>query len=210
VRAVLIVLTLVSALSNWCSRLPAAGARGHRLEQITKPLTTMLVIAIAATSGAPQAEVVIAVVALTMCLAGDVALMPIVDNFVLGLAAFLVGHVVFIALFVRFGLRHPSLASVAAAGGLGLAVGIGGRIVRGARVKDVALTLPVCAYLVVIIAMMVVGWATGRGWVVAGSLLFVVSDSILGWEEFVDRRPWMPVAVMITYHAAIVSLALSL
>ena len=52
----------------------------------------------------------------------------------------------------------------------------------GARRTDATLTIPVCAYLVVIIAMAVVGWATGRGWVVAGSALFVVSDSILGWE----------------------------
>ena len=33
--------------------------------------------------------------------------------------------------------------------------------------------------------MTVCGWATGRGWVIAGTTLFVISDSLLGWRQFV-------------------------
>ncbi|MCY7300748.1 MAG: lysoplasmalogenase, partial [Ilumatobacteraceae bacterium] len=86
----------------------------------------------------------------------------------------------------------------------------GRSIVSGAVAKDPALRTPVVAYLVVISAMTVCGWATGRNWVIAGSTLFVISDSLLGWRAFVRERPWMGVAVMVTYHGAIVSLALSL
>jgi hypothetical protein len=32
---------------------------------------------------------------------------------------------------------------------------------------------------------------------------------LLGWGKFVDQRRWMPVAVMVTYHVALVALALS-
>jgi uncharacterized membrane protein YhhN len=68
----------------------------------------------------------------------------------------------------------------------------------------------VLAYLVVISSTAVVGWSTAMPWVIAGTTLFVVSDSILGWREFVSQKPWMPLAVMVTYHGAIASLALSL
>ena len=54
------------------------------------------------------------------------------------------------------------------------------------------------------------GAGMSGGWVIAGTTLFVVSDSLLGWRQFVRSHAWMAVAVMVTYHAAIVSLALSL
>jgi hypothetical protein len=43
-----------------------------------------------------------------------------------------------------------------------------------------------------------------------GSAAFIVSDTILGWGQFVVERSWMHLAIMVTYHVAIVSLALSL
>jgi len=33
---------------------------------------------------------------------------------------------------------------------------------------------------------------------------------LLGWRQFVRPQAWMSLAVMVTYHGAIVSLALSL
>jgi YhhN family len=58
--------------------------------------------------------------------------------------------------------------------------------------------------------MFVLGWATGNWLVVVGSTAFIISDSILGWDEFVGEAKWRHVAIMVTYHVAIVSLALSL
>jgi uncharacterized membrane protein YhhN len=82
--------------------------------------------------------------------------------------------------------------------------------VAGARAQDASLAVPVQAYLAVISSMAVVGWATGRPAAIIGSTLFVTSDAILGWRQFVNARPWMPIAIMVTYHAALLGLALSL
>ena len=54
------------------------------------------------------------------------------------------------------------------------------------------------------------GVATGRPAAIAGSALFVLSDSILGWRQFVGPKRWMPLAVMVTYHGALLGLALTL
>lgn len=205
-QSLLLVLTGVAALTNWSTRFRA----NPTLETISKPLTTALVIGVALTSGAPSAQVTVAVIALVLCLLGDVFLLSSVDRFVPGLASFLLGHVVFVVLFFQYGLTSTTLAGLAIVLAALLAGSIGRVIVAGAAHADAALRKPVLAYLLVISAMGVFGWATGRWWVVVGTTLFVASDSVLGWGRFVRDRRWMSPVVMITYHAAIVSLALSL
>jgi len=205
-QVVLLAATALCALTNWWSRV----TNSDRVEVWAKPMTTTLVIGLALVHESPTAQVATAVVALVFCLGGDVALMAPIDNFVLGLASFLVGHVVFIVLFAQYGISHVALGAAALALMAVLAATAGRRIVSGAVAKDPALRIPVMAYLVVISAMTVCGWATGRGWVIVGASLFVISDSLLGWRAFVRERSWMSVAVMVTYHGAIVSLALSL
>lgn len=203
--AVLVVTVLVMA-ADWWSRW----RDDDRIEQWAKPLATVGVIGLALVSGAPAGHVEVAVIALVLCLAGDVALMPRIDRFVLGLGAFLLGHLAFIVLFTRYGVDEAVLAGVAAVLCGLLVATVGLVIVRGAAHHDAALQRPVLAYLVVISSMAVIGWGTGEPWVIAGSTLFVVSDALLGWRQFVRQRAWMSVAVMVTYHAAIASLALSL
>ena len=200
------VATALAALANWWSRL----RHSDRIEVWAKPLTTMLVIGVAMANDSPTGQVATAMIALALCLAGDIALMPAVDNFVLGLACFLLGHLVFVILFVQYGMPNLALAAVAVVLAGTLSATAGRRIVSGAAATDAALRVPVMAYLAVISAMTVCGWATGRGWVIAGTTLFVISDTLLGWRQFVRERTWMAVAVMVTYHGAIVSLALSL
>lgn len=205
-QVALLTATALCALTNWWSRLTTS----DRIEVWAKPLNTMLVIGLAIANESPTGHVATAVIALVFCLWGDIALMAPIDNFVLGLTSFLIGHVVFIALFAQYGITHIELGAVALALMTVLAATVGRRIVSGAIAKDPALRIPVIAYLVVISAMTVCGWATGRGWVIAGATLFVISDSLLGWRAFMRERPWMAAAVMVTYHGAIVSLALSL
>lgn len=205
-QVALFITTGLSALANWWSRWRDS----DRLEAWSKPLTTILVIGLALASGAPRSQIIVAVVALALCLAGDVALMPAIDKFVVGLASFLLGHVVFIVLFAQYGMDHAVLGAVALVGAVVLAATAGRKIVQGAATQDAALRIPVLAYLAVISSMAVCGWATGKPWVIAGSVLFVLSDSLLGWRQFVREHSWMAVAVMVTYHGAIASLALSL
>ena len=61
---------------------------------------------------------------------------------------------------------------------------------------------PSAAYMVVIGAMAVTGWATGLVLVGLGASLFVVSDTVLAMGRFVQERRWTFVVVMVTYHLA--------
>ena len=196
--------TAIAAIVNWYSRVKLK----DRVELISKPLTTVGAIAIAALADGPRAATIVAVVALVLCLIGDVALLPAVDRFVVGLAAFLLGHIAFIVMFAQRGFDRWQLSGVAIVG-VGALLGTAAvPIVRGASAKGFG--IPVRAYLVVISSMCVLGWATGNWLIILGATAFIVSDSILGWGQFVAERRWMHLAIMVTYHVAIVSLALSL
>ena len=199
-----LIATAGAALANWYSRWKKA----DRVELISKPLTTIGAIAVAALAGGDRSATIVAVIALAMCLVGDIALLPVVDRFVIGLAAFLLGHIGFVVMFVLLGLDRWRLAGVAVAGCALLLGTAAVPIVRGAAAKGFG--VPVRAYLVVISSMCVVGWATGNWLIMIGATAFIISDSILGWGQFVAERPWMHLAIMVTYHLAIVSLALSL
>jgi uncharacterized membrane protein YhhN len=198
------VATAIAAIANWYSRWK----HSERLELVSKPLTTIGAITVAALADGPGAAKVAAVVALVLCLIGDVALMQIVDRFVIGLAAFLLGHIAFVVMFALRGFERWPLAIVAVVGCGALLGMVAPAIIRGAAAKG--LGVPVCAYLFVISSMFVLGWATGNWLIIVGATAFIISDSILGSGEFVVERRWMDVAIMMTYHVAIVSLALSL
>ena len=147
----------------------------------------------------------IALVGFALCLIGDVALLPAVDKFIVGLGSFLAGHLAFIVAFVATGLDTPWLALVAAALLVPVLAGPGRRILAASS----ALKGPVTGYLVIISAMAIVAWATGRPAAMVGAAVFVASDTILGWGKFVGERRWTPVAVMVTYHTSLIALALS-
>jgi uncharacterized membrane protein YhhN len=202
--ALVCIATAVAAIANWYSRWKLA----DRVELISKPLTTVGAIAIAAFADGPRSATIVAIVALALCLIGDVALLPAVDRFVVGLGAFLLGHVGFIVMFAVRGFDRWPLAGVAIAGCALLLGTAAAPIVRGASVKGFG--IPVRAYLAVISSMCVLGWATGNWLIMLGATAFIISDSILGWGQFVAERGWMHLAIMVTYHTAIVSLALSL
>lgn len=198
-----LVVTGVLALANWWSRL----ADNDWVEEITKPLVTIGAIAVALTGGGPTKVVVVCVVALVFCLIGDIALLPRVDKFIVGLAAFLVGHLAFDVMFFVDCLRSARLAGLAL-----VVVGIVAAVAAPTILSGAAahkISKPVALYLLVISSMVVFGWATGNWAAMAGSVAFIISDTILGWREFVSKRPWMPVAIMVTYHLAIVLLAIA-
>jgi uncharacterized membrane protein YhhN len=198
------IATAILAIANWYSRWKNSA----RLEVVTKPLTTIGAIGIAALADGPRPATIVAMIALGLCLVGDVALLPAVDRFVVGLAAFLLGHIGFIVMFAQRGFDRWRMAGVAVAGCALLLGTAAVPIVRGAAAKGFG--IPVRAYLVVISSMCVLGWATGNWLIMLGATAFIVSDSILGWGQFVAERTWMHLAIMVTYHVALVSLALSL
>ena len=204
---VLLVALAVAAVANWISRSRPNG----RMETITKPLVTLLVIALAAvlrTSFPATRGWVLA--GLVACLIGDVLLLPIIDNFVGGLGAFLIGHVLFGVAVLSRPHGHWVWAMLAVVP-VALIVGrFGPPIVSGARTKAPALGIAVAAYLVVIASMALMVALTGSQIAMVGAALFVVSDTLLGFDLFSRSVSWARVGIMITYHLALVGLTLGL
>lgn len=195
---------LLAALVNWWSRLVA----NRRAEEVSKPLATMAAIVIAAGSGASGTLIAIAVFALVVCLIGDIALLPRLDHFLLGLGAFLIAHLAFVAMFVVAGVKHERLAVGGIAVVAVVAAVAGAPEIKGATSKG--LGGPVIAYFSVIAAMAITAWPTGNWLFILGATSFVVSDSLLGWDKFVGERRWLSPVVMITYHVALFGLSAGL
>jgi uncharacterized membrane protein YhhN len=203
----LYAVTALFAGANWWSRW----SDDRRVEIITKPATLVALIGVALLID-PVDPTVRGwfVAALVLSLAGDVFLLGDDRWFVPGLASFLAGHVAYIGGFVA-GPTWRWWAAVVALVPVALLVATAGRrIVAGARSADQRLVGPVVAYLTVISAMLVAAAAAGNGWAVIGAALFVVSDTILGWNRFVRSSPPLAPAIMITYHLAQAALVVSL
>lgn len=226
-RSFALTATAVVMLANWWSRWAgerhhgghdtasdararAAFARRTLVETATKPLATVGVVGIAILGDASTTAINVAVLALVACLVGDIALLPLIDRFRVGLTAFAIAHLLFILLFAVLGLDRLALGGVALVlAGLMIAT-VGHVIVQSAAHRDAGLHTPVLGYLVVVSLMAAAGWATGRPVVAVGVTSFVVSDAVLGWRTFVRPLRHGAVIVMVTYHLAIGALALSL
>lgn len=191
----------LTAVLNW-----VAVARGdHVVELITKPSFVLLLIGLAwalaadPVPGAPELMPVLT--ALGLGLVGDVLLLTATTaRFLLGLVAFLVGHVAWIWAM----LSAPRIGGfpwwLLAVGPLVLVLHgrFGRHVVRFAGRQRGA----VFAYLLVLVALVVVAAWHGDVVVLAGCVLFLVSDLLLGHDRFVLERRWAPVQVMVTYQAA--------
>jgi uncharacterized membrane protein YhhN len=186
------------------------------VERVAKPVTLLALIAVAVvTPAASQSVRIPLIVALVAGLCGDVLLLP-PGRLVPGLVAFLVGHLAYVVAFLSLpGTIAWLLLGIAIAALVAVTVGL--RLVRAAR--PAGLHLPVGAYLLVISLMAVVATRTGILAAIVGAWLFVASDSMLGWAEFVvdksaDGRsrggPRLRLGVITSYHAAQVLLVLAL
>lgn len=204
---VLLGATFVVAALDWY----AVGRGDQRLEYVMKPLTMVVLIGAALAlddvDGTARSWFV---AALALSLAGDVFLMLPSDQFVPGLASFLLGHIAYIV-----GLQ--SLDTSATGLVIGLVVVLvalpvlGLRIAKAVRSGDEpALLGPVVAYMLVISAMVVSASATGNVFAIAGAVSFYASDALIAWTRFIEDFPWGRVAIIVTYHLAQVGLVLSL
>jgi len=194
------VVTAVLVTADWW----AVWHRRADVERLAKPAAMVGLFAVALLAGAGDSgSGRWLLLALALGLVGDVLLLEDTpQRFVGGLAAFLVGHLAYVASFVTAGLDRPAL------GWLGLlvllvALVLGRRILPGAVAEGGAvLGVAVGAYMAVIGAMAVTGWATGLALVGLGASLFVVSDTVLAMGKFVLERRWSSVVVIVTYHLA--------
>lgn len=203
-----LALAGAAAAANWWARWN----RHQRGEWVTKPLVTVLVV-VAALSVDPASEAQRAwfVAGLVLCLAGDVFLMLPKEQFVAGLGSFLFGHLAFIAGFVARGPNLVRAGRFVAITTIALLVaGVVPTVLAGVRRNHPQLVIPVMAYILVIMAMLAMAGVRGGIWGLAGAISFAVSDAMLAWDRFVAAAAWRPVAVMVTYHAALAGLVLSL
>jgi alkenylglycerophosphocholine/alkenylglycerophosphoethanolamine hydrolase len=203
---VALVIAGLLAAGDWYSRW----RDNAPLEYVCKPGTLVALIA-AATLLDPDTSAVRAwfVAALALSLVGDVLLMLPKEQFVGGLAAFLLAHICFIGGFVADGLPGPAFA-LSLAGTAVVLAPVARRVLRGVQANEPALRPPVVAYLVVIGVMLAAAVASGNTIAAVGAVLFVTSDSMIAWSKFVAPVDAAPVAIMVTYHLAQAGFVLSL
>ncbi|HSP28326.1 MAG TPA: lysoplasmalogenase [Ilumatobacteraceae bacterium] len=203
-----VAIFVVAAGANWWSRL-SDGRR--RTELWSKPLALIALIAVAvALEPADQLVRAWFVIALMCSLAGDVFLLYGERYFVPGLASFLLAHVAYALGFVAFDEWSSAGFLVGALMMAVLAAAVGIRIVAAARRKERVLGPAVAGYLLAISIMFCAAMATANTWAILGAALFVASDAVLGWRQFVAEARWMPVTVMVTYHLGQAGLVASL
>ena len=198
------------ATGDWIAKARSRMA----LEYLCKP-ATLIALIVAAGLLDPGADAhtrrVWFVAALICSLTGDVLLMLPEDLFVPGLAAFLVGHLCYLA---GFWTQAPSLIALVVSAAVVAAVvaPLGHRILTSiARAAEPgALRIAVAAYVAVISAMLATALATGNLAAGAGAVLFVASDAMIAWDRFVRCFRWAPVAIMVTYHLGQAGLVASL
>ncbi len=169
------------------ARLPAgAELTGQFALQPAVKASAAVVLAAAALTHHVARERRWLVAALLFSAAGDYLLaMPWWEpSFVLGLAAFLVAHLCFVAALLPLATRSPRrLAGVAAMVVACLAL----LAWFWPRLLEQGMALPVTAYIAVLGAMVCVALLAGlpTPWTALGALCFAVSDAMIGIGKFV-------------------------
>ncbi|XRG78309.1 lysoplasmalogenase [Rossellomorea sp. GAMAL-10_SWC] len=135
---------------------------------------------------------------LISCMIGDGTLIW----FVVGLSAFLIGHLFYAAGFIsgwKFSIyRVLSIIPIAI-----YAFFLCSNLVSSLNESGQEnLVIPVIAYSVAISIMVFTSIMAGNKWAILGSLLFIISDSILSWDLFVESVKFGHELIMITYYSA--------
>jgi len=181
---------------------------------VIKTLAIALLALLAFMQGAPW----LLILALAFSAVGDAALSRDGDAaFLGGLASFLAAHIAYIALFLSHGLgwfAPIAFSALLTIIGLLMAITTAGTLNILLRKVPAALRLPVLAYGVAIFAMGLASLTTGQPWIIIGAMLFMASDTILGFERFVmssiGQGRWAArIAVWIFYYAAQLMLTLA-
>jgi uncharacterized membrane protein YhhN len=200
------VAALAAVIDWWAVWGETAWARA--VERIAKPATLLALVALALVTP-PRTPAVQPwlVVALVLGLLGDVLLLP-PGRLTWGLVAFLLGHIAYLVAFIALPLVGWGAAAGAVAG-FAVITFVGRQIVQAARPSGIHVAVGV--YLTAICTMAMVATATLAPALIAGAWLFVASDAMLGWGEFVvagetEGRsrggPGLRLGVIVTYHLA--------
>jgi uncharacterized membrane protein YhhN len=125
--------------------------------------------------------------------------------FILGLIGFLIGHLFYIPSFLHF-TGGFSLTGLFISGALALPSGIIlYRVIRPIRIMKVPLVLYECTIVAMSLSalqLFLYRRDPVSAAVFAGSLFFLVSDSILGYSNFRKQRKYVSFLIMLFYLAA--------
>jgi len=205
------LLLVLAALAAACVDWLAVAHQHRRVEYIAKPATLALLVGCALVlRPVSEAQRAWFVAALVLSLAGDVCLVLPKDRFLGGLGCFLAAHLAFCAGFLASGFS-AARAALALTALIIVGAVVMQRVIRGARASGQARRVPaVRVYGVALSAMVGLAFASRQPAAVAPAFLFYVSDGVISFRRFVQARPWMPVAIIVTYHLAQVGLVISL
>lgn len=205
-----ILEVLAVEAAAWASLSAVDLLPGHLL---AKPLVMMLAIIFVAaraysTSATGQKHskpTVLLLASLVFSLAGDVFLMLPGDYFILGLAAFLVAHAFYIALFRQDAPWFANRRALHVVLVFGAAV----YAVLWSHLPDVGLQIAVAAYITVICLMtsQALGRASTLGDAAAvrvalGACIFMASDALIAVNKFLAPVPLASFWILVTYFAA--------
>jgi uncharacterized membrane protein YhhN len=197
----LLVVAAALAVGDWV----AVQQRFFRVEYALKPATLAVLIAAAVSADLGDTKAWV-VAALVFGLAGDIGLMLSSGRtdrpFIVGLAAFLAGHLCYQVAFVVAGLHGlESLAGLLIVGGMaGLVLP---DVLSGARRRaGREFSYVVAAYAAVLALMAVLAVGTGIIPTAFGGVLFLVSDMLIARGRFVAPVRYGKLLVIVTYHLA--------
>ncbi|WP_226617940.1 lysoplasmalogenase [Cytobacillus firmus] len=171
------------------------------------PMGLIIFYALGRLPRSPLLALRLIVIGLFFCMLGDGF---IAFSFVAGLGAFLVGHLFYLTGFLKMSrMTKLRLAAIIPIGIYSLIIG-SQLIASLSEAENDALVTPVIAYMLVISLMALSAILTGNRLAIAGSILFVISDSILSWNMFVSDIVYSDVLIMTTYYSAQFLIAKSL
>ena len=208
----------------------AVGFSWIRIERVTKPLAMILVIlwTMAAAGWSMQSMLVLLMLAQLFGLAGDILLMLPSRWFLMGLGAFLVGHLLYISLLVWniFLAVQVNGSSELSLWWVLLILIIWAAVLfsfyRFIAPKSPRLSMPQLLW----VPIQIYGWILSGVLILSilavicaptvsasliflpvGAFLFYISDSLLAYDRFKRKMPKVRIWVMMTYHIAQFSLA---
>ncbi|MEM6270344.1 MAG: lysoplasmalogenase [Bacteroidota bacterium] len=118
--------------------------------------------------------------------------------FLLGLGSFLIAHVIYVIAFSRdFQFSAGKLPLM----GLWLVFAVAMLVALFPRLG--AMRIPVLAYIAVILSMVIAatGWRGPHpGMLLAGAVLFMLSDSMIAVNKFLTPISWSKYFIMVTYY----------
>lgn len=214
IRTFLFLMALLLAIIDWYAVI----TKRKRLEYLAKPgVMAFLLIFLCSKAGFSE-NLIWFSLGVIFSLAGDIFLMLPHEQFIPGLASFLIAHIAYIIGFItsKISLNIASLfiAVFIVMAGTRLFRRISGALRNANRQK---LIPPVLIYTITISAMVFTAlstqtsdtWMVGPAFMVSGgALLFFISDGLLAWNKFVTPMKFGKISIITAYHVAQLLIAL--